>query len=64
MTYENDEVTLARLVISTFPFLILIGLVGGAVWNFFGGIRNAPAGSRMSQAIARMKARTPLLGGI
>lgn len=49
---------------STFPFLILIGLVGGAVWNFFGGIRNAPAGSRMSQAIARMKARTPLLGGI
>ena len=33
---------------STFPFLILIGLVGGAVWNFFGGIRNAPATNPIS----------------
>jgi hypothetical protein len=40
-----------------------LGLVGGAIWNFFGGIRNAPNGARMSQALSRMKARTPILGG-
>jgi hypothetical protein len=40
-----------------------LGLVGGAIWNFFGGIRNAPNGARMTQALSRMKARTPILGG-
>mmetsp|Transcript_6568 Transcript_6568/g.6698 ORF Transcript_6568/g.6698 Transcript_6568/m.6698 type:complete len:219 (-) Transcript_6568:92-748(-) len=40
------------------------GLVGGAIWNFCGGLRNASSGSsRFPQAIARMKARTPILGG-
>jgi hypothetical protein len=39
--------------------------VGGAIWNFCGGLRNASSGSnRFPQAIARMKARTPILGGI
>jgi Tim17/Tim22/Tim23/Pmp24 family len=39
------------------------GLVGGGIWNFFGGARNAPKGHRLQQAIARVKARTPMLGG-
>ncbi len=39
------------------------GLVGGSLWHFVGGARNAPAGMRISQAIGRVKARTPLLGG-
>ena len=37
--------------------------MGGAIWNFFGGIRNAPSGSRLQQAFARVSARTPILGG-
>ena len=41
----------------------MLGLVGGTIWNTFGGIRNAPRGHRISQAIARVKARTPILGG-
>lgn len=40
-----------------------MGLVGGGIWNFFGGLRNAPKGSRFVQAVARVQARTPILGG-
>jgi len=39
------------------------GLVGGGVWNFVGGWRNAPKGQGAAQAFARMQARTPVLGG-
>ena len=39
------------------------GLVTGAIWNFVGGARNAPRGHRLSQAVTRMRARTPILGG-
>jgi len=40
-----------------------IGIVGGSVWNGFGGMRNAPKGQMMSQAISRVKSRAPILGG-
>jgi len=39
------------------------GLVGGSVWNFFGGVRNAPKGHRMFQGWTRARARAPILGG-
>jgi import inner membrane translocase subunit TIM17 len=39
------------------------GLVGGAIWHGVGGARNAPSGQRMASSIARMKSRTPILGG-
>jgi len=39
------------------------GLVGGTIWHTVGGLRNAPKGHRMKQAFARVKARTPILGG-
>ena len=39
------------------------GMVGGTVWHFVGGARNAPSGLRFAQAIGRVKARTPILGG-
>jgi len=39
------------------------GMVGGTVWHFVGGARNAPAGMRWAQAIGRVKARTPLNAG-
>ena len=38
------------------------GLVGGGIWNFVGGWRNAPKNQGMAQALARMQARTPVLG--
>lgn len=42
---------------------ILIGLVGGSVWHFFGGIKNAPKGAAMQQAVSRVRARVPITGG-
>lgn len=39
------------------------GLIGGTVWHTFGGIRNAPSGQRAAQAISRVRARVPMLGG-
>lgn len=40
----------------------VFGLVGGTIWHSFGGARNAPSGQRISSAINRVKARTPILG--
>ena len=40
------------------------GLVGGGIWNFVGGWRNAPKNQGMAQALARMQARTPVLGNM
>jgi mitochondrial import inner membrane translocase subunit TIM17 len=39
------------------------GMGGGTIFHFVGGARNAPSGLRINQAIARVKARTPILGG-
>ena len=39
------------------------GLVGGGIWNYVAGWRNAPKNQGMAQAFARMQARTPVLGG-
>ena len=38
------------------------GLIGGGIWNTFGGFRNAPRGQGFRQAIARVKARAPITG--
>ena len=39
------------------------GFVGGTVYHAIGGARNAPRGHMISQSIARVKARVPILGG-
>lgn len=41
----------------------LFGLGGGTIWHFCGGVRNAPSGQRLTQAVSRVRARVPLLGG-
>lgn len=41
----------------------MFGLVGGTIWHSIGGARNAPSGQSISQAISRVKARVPILGG-
>ena len=43
--------------------LFFKGLIGGTVWNTFGGFRNAPRGQGFRQAVARVKARAPITGG-
>jgi len=39
------------------------GLVGGTIWHAVGGFRNAPKSQRIAQAISRVRARVPMLGG-
>jgi import inner membrane translocase subunit TIM17 len=41
----------------------VFGFVGGTVYHAIGGARNAPRGHMISQSIARVKARVPILGG-
>eukprot|EP01038_Epipyxis_sp_PR26KG_P005582 gene5582-7707_t len=41
----------------------IFGLVGGTIWHFCGGLRNAPANHGWSNAVSRTHARTPMLGG-
>lgn len=41
----------------------MFGLVGSGIWNIVGGIRNAPSGHRIAQAVSRIKARAPLTAG-
>lgn len=41
-----------------------LGFVGGSVWHFFGGIRNAPAGKKLELAWSRVTTRAPILGGL
>ncbi len=41
----------------------MFGLIGSGVWNIVGGIRNAPSGHRIAQAVSRIKARAPLTAG-
>ena len=40
-----------------------LGLFGGSIWHTVGGARNAPKGQMFNQAVARFKARAPILGG-
>lgn len=37
--------------------------MGGGIWHFVGGFRNAPKGKGFGQAVSRVKARAPILGG-
>ena len=39
------------------------GVVGGGIYHAIGGMRNAPRGHMISQAVSRVKARVPILGG-
>ena len=39
------------------------GLAIGTIWHGFGGLRNAPRGLRISQAVSRVAARVPLMAG-
>jgi hypothetical protein len=41
-----------------------LGFIGGSVWHFFGGIRNAPAGKKLELAWSRVTTRAPILGGL
>ncbi len=41
----------------------VFGMVGGSIWHFVGGFRNAPKGHRLNHAINRVKVRVPVLGG-
>ena len=40
-----------------------MGGIGGAIWHFVQGVRNAPKGARLSGGIFRSKSRAPILGG-
>jgi len=40
-----------------------MGALGGAIWHFVKGWRNAPRAARLSGALAGVKMRAPLLGG-
>jgi hypothetical protein len=37
--------------------------VGGSIWHFVGGLRNAPKGQKRIQAVSRVRARVPITGG-
>lgn len=40
-----------------------MGAIGGGVWNYFKGLRNAPKGERLRGGIYAVKARSPVVGG-
>ena len=40
-----------------------MGGIGGSIWHFIQGIRNAPKGARFRGGIFRAKSRAPILGG-
>ena len=45
--------------------LFLLGFVGGSIWHFFGGIRNAPSHKKIPEMVwARVSTRVPILGGM
>ncbi len=41
----------------------LLGAIGGGVWHFVKGYRNAPAGQRLVGALTAARLRSPVLGG-
>lgn len=43
---------------------IVLGFIGGSIWHFFGGIRNAPSGKKLELAWSRVTTRAPILGGL
>jgi len=40
-----------------------MGSIGGGIWHYFKGVRNAPKGERLRGGISSVKARAPLVGG-
>ena len=44
-------------------FYLDLGFIGGSIWHFFGGIRNAPSGKKLELAWSRVTTRAPILGG-
>jgi hypothetical protein len=40
-----------------------MGSIGGGIWHYFKGIRNAPKGERLRGGITSVKARAPIVGG-
>ena len=57
ITFRHGHLLKFTLLI---PFL---GLFGGTIWHLVGGIRNAPKGHRIEQAVSRVSVRVPILGG-
>ena len=42
---------------------VTTGAIGGSIWHFFSGARNAPKGYRLNGSMNAIKARAPNLGG-
>lgn len=40
-----------------------MGSIGGGIWHYFKGVRNAPKGERLRGGISSVKARAPVVGG-
>lgn len=40
-----------------------MGSIGGGIWHYFKGLRNAPKGERLRGGISSVKARAPVVGG-
>ncbi len=40
-----------------------MGSIGGGIWHYFKGVRNAPKGERLRGGISSVKARAPIVGG-
>ena len=41
-----------------------MGSIGGGIWHYFKGVRNAPKGERLRGGISSVKARAPIVGGV
>lgn len=41
----------------------LLGSIGGGIWHFVKGYRNAPQGQRVAGALTAARLRSPVLGG-
>jgi len=40
-----------------------MGAIGGGIWHYFKGLRNAPKGQRLIGGVYSVKARAPVVGG-
>lgn len=40
-----------------------MGSIGGGIWHYFKGLRNAPKGERLRGGVSSIKARAPVVGG-
>lgn len=41
-----------------------MGAIGGGIWHYFKGLRNAPKGERLRGGVSSVKARAPIVGGV